>query len=658
MCGIGLLCHNNKPCEDNNHVAILELNRQLSQSLSNRGPDVPCKQYHVQNYQEYNITLHASVLHMRGNQPLAQPVLFSASSSDDDQKSALCWNGECYTYTEEETNECSTNNNLIYANMVELVSMEEQQSDTILISNILQNAINQSQNIDNNHEHDAIAKAIGRIHGEFAFILYVPSSRSIYYGRDCLGRRSLLINKSIAINGITAISSVTFDSMKNNTWEEVSPGIVYRLDLCTNEQSSIPIPRNINMNIQRLVSDMSIKDTNESLDAAANNLLQLLDKSVQRRVMHAPPSKSQSATDASVAVLFSGGIDSVVLAALSHRHVPHNQPIDLINVSFYNDKTNGGNNNIPNSPDRLAAILSYHEMLLRFPERNWRFIAVDVPYQEVLDHEKHIRQLISPLESTMDYNISTAFWFAARGKGRLLDMDEVENVRRSLDEKKEDTSSQEPLLRFANGDQSINNKKEISKQTCIRPGCTRLAPVSGCLFHACKFCCCKYQNPISSYLGRNAMICPIHNNDNKDIKEKKKKRGKVPKQEGPDKSITTTSQAKILLSGVGADEQMAGYGRHRTTYQRSGYDALREELQMEVDRLWIRNLGRDDRCLSDHGKEARFPYLDEDLVAFLEAIPVDQKCNLDLPPGEGDKLILRKVARMIGVEVSIYSVQY
>ena len=148
------------------------------------------------------------------------------------------------------------------------------------------------------------------------------------------------------------------------------------------------------------------------------------------------------------------------------------------------------------------------------------------------------------------------------------------------------------------------------------------------------------------------MICPIHNNDNKDIKEKKKKRGKVPKQEGPDKSITTTSQAKILLSGVGADEQMAGYGRHRTTYQRSGYDALREELQMEVDRLWIRNLGRDDRCLSDHGKEARFPYLDEDLVAFLEAIPVDQKCNLDLPPGEGDKLILRKVARMIGVEVS------
>ena len=112
-----------------------------------------------------------------------------------------------------------------------------------------------------------------------------------------------------------------------------------------------------------------------------------------------------------------------------------------------------------------------------------------------------------------------------------------------------------------------------------------------------------------------------------------------------------TSHAKILISGVGADEQMAGYGRHRTTYQREGYEALREELQMEVGRLWTRNLGRDDRCLSDHGKEARFPYLDDDVVAYLEALPVDHKCDMTLPQGEGDKLILRKVARMIGVVV-------
>lgn len=116
---------------------------------------------------------------------------------------------------------------------------------------------------------------------------------------------------------------------------------------------------------------------------------------------------------------------------------------------------------------------------------------------------------------------------------------------------------------------------------------------------------------------------------------------------------SVVSQAKVLLSGVGADEQMAGYGRHRKIYQRGGYEALRVELQMEVNRLWTRNLGRDDRCLSDHGKEGRFPYLDDDVMDYLDALPLELKCDMTRPLGEGDKLILRKVALLIGVVVSL-----
>ena len=101
-----------------------------------------------------------------------------------------------------------------------------------------------------------------------------------------------------------------------------------------------------------------------------------------------------------------------------------------------------------------------------------------------------------------------------------------------------------------------------------------------------------------------------------------------------------------------ATEQMAGYGRHKTTFQRGGYELLREELKMEVGSLWTRNLGRDDRCLSDHGRETRFPYLDEDVVAYLELLPTECKCDFSLPLGSGDKRILRLVARMIGVTVS------
>ena len=70
---------------------------------------------------------------------------------------------------------------------------------------------------------------------------------------------------------------------------------------------------------------------------------------------------------------------------------------------------------------------------------------------------------------------------------------------------------------------------------------------------------------------------------------------------------------------------------------------------MEKDRLWTRNLGRDDRCISYHGKEARFPFLDEDVVEYLNSLDVEQLCDMARPAGEGDKMILRLIAKKIGV---------
>uniref|UniRef100_A0A4W4HLT2 Asparagine synthetase domain-containing protein 1 n=1 Tax=Electrophorus electricus TaxID=8005 RepID=A0A4W4HLT2_ELEEL len=108
----------------------------------------------------------------------------------------------------------------------------------------------------------------------------------------------------------------------------------------------------------------------------------------------------------------------------------------------------------------------------------------------------------------------------------------------------------------------------------------------------------------------------------------------------------------VVLTGIGADEQLAGYSRHRIRFKSSGLEGLVKELAMELGRISSRNLGRDDRVIGDHGKEARFPYLDEDVVSFLNSLPIWEKANLFLPRGVGEKLLLRLAAMELGLGAS------
>jgi asparagine synthetase B (glutamine-hydrolysing) len=124
-------------------------------------------------------------------------------------------------------------------------------------------------------------------------------------------------------------------------------------------------------------------------------------------------------------------------------------------------------------------------------------------------------------------------------------------------------------------------------------------------------------------------------------------------------SYTTT--ARVLLSGLGADELFAGYGRHGVAFTRGGFPGLISEIQLDVSRLGQRNLGRDDRVLSHWGRETRFPYLDEEFVGWVLRAPVWEKCGFGLaePQGEDEiqalrgidkeKMALRLVALRLGL---------
>lgn len=102
--------------------------------------------------------------------------------------------------------------------------------------------------------------------------------------------------------------------------------------------------------------------------------------------------------------------------------------------------------------------------------------------------------------------------------------------------------------------------------------------------------------------------------------------------EGKETEYMYTTPARILLSGLGADELFGGYSRHATAFARNGFAGLTAELELDVARLGSRNLGRDDRVVSHWGREVRYPFLDEDVVSWAVSRGVGEICGFGMVP--------------------------
>jgi asparagine synthetase B (glutamine-hydrolysing) len=302
--------------------------------------------------------------------------------------------------------------------------------------------------------------------------------------------------------------------------------------------------------------------------------------------------RKHQGNDPKFAILFSGGLDCMVVAALAHQHAPAEQANDLLNVAFENPRSVNSAIKMSsltklrtsrlvttishpddgqiltdayevakyNVPDRRTGLLGWHELCALYPERTWRFVGIDVPYDVACAAEPQVRALMFPASSVMDYSISLAFWFAAKGTGWAR------------------TSAGCSV--FDSGDTS-NTQIE-----------------------------------------------------------------------------TYTTPAKVLLSGLGADEQLGGYSHHRTAFDASASSssctnspntALLTSICHDIGRLPSRNCGRDDRIIASHGKEVRYPFLDEDVMLHLAALPLHHKLDMSLGRGIGDKMLLRRCAQRLGL---------
>ncbi|KAH6613923.1 asparagine synthetase domain-containing protein 1 [Boeremia exigua] len=479
--------------------------------LRNRGPDHTG--LHQSDVGEVSATFLSTVLSLRGTAITPQPLVSAGS--------VLCWNGEAWSIGDETVTG----------------------SDSAVVFDRLKTC---TESPDSKR---AVIQLLSNIRGPYAIVFYDANNNHLYYGRDCLGRRSLL--KKATSDGSLVLSSVC-DNTTGEAWAEVEADGIYVVDLnhFTDSSSSTHIPHTRLGETGGLSFALPFPPMNRDSPDGGQDHSQVvslgdsLRRSVALRTQHvreafeASPSETHAAK---IAILFSGGLDCTLLARLCHDLLPLSEDIDLLNVAFENPRIHSnlepGVSPYELCPDRITG-RSSHAELERVCPRRWRFIEVNVPYTETLAHRATVMALMHPHNTEMDLSISYALYFASRGAGL--------------------TSS-------------------------------------------------------------------------------------------PTGTSPYTTPARVLLSGLGADELFGGYQRHATAFARHSYTGLLDELALDFSRLGKRNLGRDDRVISHSGREARFPFLDESFIALALQTPVQQKCDFGRPhaPAEDPDALIEPAKRAL-----------
>lgn len=454
MCGIFCLLSLSPSQFERDKTVDEHLKRRgpnLSQELTVRGPCYQC-------------LFSAHVLHMRG--------LLTSQPVQDNTGNVLEWNGEVFRG----------------------LPVTPEENDTAVISQRLSSCISSSE----------ILSVLSTIRGPWGFVYYQKDGDFLWFGRDFFGRRSLLWKFDADVNALTLTSVAARSSGPDQSaWQEVPAVGVYRIDLkavaeagsvtfevypwahggdvssCSETISeSVPSGCSAVMNQSGLVLSSPVCPLNKSIPTSLNEkeihpnshscvkdleqllaskektseverLIDVLSEAVRRRVQSLPfrvqDSSPPAHDQANVAVLFSGGIDSMILATLADRYIPAHQPIDLLNVAFKlqepkkqkesakkpkkhknkPDKTDGADS--PTSspfdvPDRITGKAGLKELQDVNPDRRWNFVEINVMQEELQKmREERICHLVHPLDTVLDDSIGCAVWFAARGTGFITE---------------------------------------------------------------------------------------------------------------------------------------------------------------------------------------------------------------------------------------------
>ncbi|KAK6958229.1 hypothetical protein Daesc_001024 [Daldinia eschscholtzii] len=391
-------------------AALPSISQELKNLLSNRGPDHFGQVYRELPFEDGESVIHlnltSTVLALRGDHVAKQPLESPVTGS------VLCWNGEAWRIDGQPISS-KNDGELILAKL-----------DTI-----------DASSPESRESH--ILGVLRSIEGPFAFLFYDTQDKRLYFGRDRLGRRSLLSNQAEDDNTIS-FSSIA--DVPTTGWKEVNADGIYSLNLATRLATPGGLKLDTHLTRYDWVTsggktcignfNMTLPPPDHKLDFSSLSvdlLKHWLCESLKLRVLNIPePPNSLTEIDVRVAVLFSGGLDSTTLARLANDLVPSDQGIDLINVAFENPRQVSNDKTLPHldvkdmyeaCPDRKTGRKAFAELKAACPTRHWRFIAVNVSFEEAMSHKERVVSLMYPHNTEMDLSIALALYFSARGIG-------------------------------------------------------------------------------------------------------------------------------------------------------------------------------------------------------------------------------------------------
>jgi asparagine synthetase B (glutamine-hydrolysing) len=172
---------------------------ELKQLLCQRGPD-HFGELDIQTGSESrsaSLSFTSTVLALRGDYIAAQPLVDSQTGS------ILCWNGEAWKIGHE--------------------PVEGNDGEAVLAL-----LTSRTSSFSTFESVNGVIRSIQSLSGPFAFVYFDKMHELLYFGRDCLGRRSLMFN----IGDID--STIQFSSIAGTTgglWREVEADGIYVLSV-------------------------------------------------------------------------------------------------------------------------------------------------------------------------------------------------------------------------------------------------------------------------------------------------------------------------------------------------------------------------------------------------------------------------------------------